>query len=136
MPSEIILQDKTYSCELSHLGNSAIQFDMYQNNHMVRRTGFIQFIWCMPLQEQLRTFLLVALHKKLSATEAEKSPFHEFPQMDTFLADATPSDEFCIIEPDQIVSHVIAYKHPHGTFMIQHEILVVCTALARRCRPM
>ncbi|KAF8068046.1 hypothetical protein FPV67DRAFT_1669907 [Lyophyllum atratum] len=125
-------QECTFSCERSHKGNSAIQF--YNPLTQTHDTGFIQTIWGLPLEGSMRNFMVVRPHRPLSALEEGQAPFSQYSGFMTRIVDALPSDDLVIIEPTHIITHVMTFRRPAGTYGIGKETMVVCWALNRRRR--
>ncbi|KAF9043561.1 hypothetical protein BDZ89DRAFT_943643 [Hymenopellis radicata] len=128
-PPQFILDKRTYSCQISHIGNSAIQF--YSPQTQSTYTGFIHTIWQIPLEDVMRTFILVNCHRLLSSAEAERAPYIHNPRLMSSLVDSTPSNQSFVIEPKHIITHLTTFKRPAGTYGINRETMVVCWALNR-----
>ncbi|KAJ7122646.1 hypothetical protein C8R43DRAFT_1148250, partial [Mycena crocata] len=132
MPSEFKLDDgHTFSCKISHEGNSGIEFKSPENpaTHL---TGYIDEIWQIPLQGRIQTFLVVETHLAIPQWVTVGTPFRTRPRFATKIVDADPSNQFCIIEPHHILTHLTIYKRPKGTYGIDHRnILVLSWALNR-----
>ncbi|KAJ7640603.1 hypothetical protein B0H17DRAFT_1148938 [Mycena rosella] len=131
-PPEFKLDGRTFSCRKSHPGNSAIQFKRPGDNLIV--TGFIEVIWEIPLQEQMRTFCVVDLHSVPPPFILQQLPFTMRPHLNTAVVDAQPSRTVCIIKPRHILTHLTVYKRPKGTFGIDRDILTICSSLNRGWR--
>ncbi|KAF8219816.1 hypothetical protein L208DRAFT_1337527, partial [Tricholoma matsutake] len=116
----------TFSCERSHKGNSAIQF--YNPLTQVHDTGFIQQIWRLPLEGTMHTFINVCPHQPLSEQQEGQAPYKYYPGFMTCIVDAIPSNTNIIIEPAHIITHVVTFQRPVGTYNIGREVLVVCWA--------
>lgn len=117
----------TFSDQLQHEGNSAIQF----RKQGADRTGFIQYIWVLPLEQQLHTFILVRPHSPLPDHEFRHTPYAHYTLLRTQIYDAAPSPSLLVLEPKDIVAHVTTLRRPAGTYRIPHPTLVVCSALNR-----
>jgi hypothetical protein len=129
LPLQVHLHDRTFSCQKSHEGNSAIQFySPYTQEHS---TGFIYVIWQVLLEAVMHTFIVVRLHRPLTALEEGQAPFLYYPGFMTRIVDALPSDNFLIIEPTHIVTHLTTFRRPAGTYGIPKETLIICWALNR-----
>ncbi|KAJ7160858.1 hypothetical protein C8R46DRAFT_904956 [Mycena filopes] len=130
-PSEFKLDGKTFSCKRSHEGNSGIQFKNPVNvNDLL--TGYIETIYQIPLDGRMQTFLLIRKHTVIPQWVAAESPFLSRPRFGTKIVDATPSDDFCIIEPAHILTHLTIHKRPKGTYgILTRKLLVVCWSLNR-----
>lgn len=131
-PSQINLNDHTYSCYSSHIGNSAIQFCDPKTQKI--ETGSIHLILQMLLQGFMRTFLFVHGHGTLTDAEEQLTPYPTHPRFMTKVVDAKFSDTLFIIEPQHIITHLTTLKQPAGTYGISRETLVVCWALNRGCK--
>lgn len=126
--------DRTFSCRSSHLGNSSIHF--YGDANTVDSTrgtfaGCIEGIWEMPVHAQLQVFFLVRLHKDLSPEEDARTPFGDYPLLQSWAVDAEPSATVMMIHISDVISHVAMYERPAGTFNIPRPVIVLCRALDR-----
>lgn len=124
------LGDHTFSCFSTQHNSSGIQFKS-PDNPSVRLTGFIQEIWQLPLQNHMQTFFLIRKHKLLPPALLQQTPFPSLSLFQTTAVDAEPSNQFCIIEPTNILTHLTFYHRPKGTYGINKRILVLCWALNR-----
>ncbi|RDB22345.1 hypothetical protein Hypma_010543 [Hypsizygus marmoreus] len=120
---------RTFSCEQSHKGNSAICF--YNPLTQANDTGSIQKIWRLPLEGLMHTFITVCLHRALSAAEEALAPFKQCPGFLTRIVDAQPSDDVVIIEPTHIICHLTTLSRKEAVYGIERETKVVCWALNR-----
>ncbi|KAJ7182572.1 hypothetical protein C8R43DRAFT_869275 [Mycena crocata] len=131
MPSDFKLDGHTFSCKKSHEGNSGIQFKN-PDDPATLLTGYIDEIWQIPLQGSIQTFLVVEKHLKIPQFVTVNSPFISKPRFATSIVDASPSNDFCIIEPHHILTHLTIFKRPKKTYGIEHRnVLVVCWSLNR-----
>lgn len=121
--------NNTFSTQNSHEGNSAIQF--YNPLTQNQDTGFIHTIWTLPLESVLHTFIVVHCHRELSAVEEGQAPFKHYTGFMARIFDALPSQNFVIIEPTHIITHLTTFRRPAGTYGIQKETVVVSWALNR-----
>ncbi|KAF9016539.1 hypothetical protein BDZ89DRAFT_1216320 [Hymenopellis radicata] len=131
-PSQFKFQGKTYSKEISHEGNSHIQF--YIPGTTNPETGVIEHIWELPLQGLLHTFLFVRQHKALPASLESKTPYYFAPcsLLMSKIVDAAPSSSIFILEPHHIITHLTVYKRPKGTYKgVARDTLAICWALNR-----
>jgi len=119
----------TFSCQHSHIGNSAIQF--YNPLSQMHDTGFIQAIYKIPLEAVMQTFIAVCPHRPLPFIEESKAPFYNHPGYMSRIVDAQPPEDIIIIQPDHIITHLTTYYRPRGTYLIDQETLIVCWALNR-----
>ncbi|KAJ6485977.1 hypothetical protein C8R45DRAFT_829279 [Mycena sanguinolenta] len=124
------MNGQTFSCFKARQNSSGIQFKE-PSNSSVCLTGFIDQIWQIPLDGHLQTFFLVQKHKNLSLADLHKTPFPSFPLFQTTAVDAEKSNQFCIIEPRHILTHLTFYHRKKGTYDIQKRILIICWALNR-----
>jgi len=65
--------DRTFSCQKSHEGNSAIKF--YNPYSQKYDTGFIKLIWRIPLEGAMEIFLVVCPHHWLPFLSEADAPF-------------------------------------------------------------
>lgn len=130
LPTQIVLDKRTYSCGSSHSGNSAIMF--YDPQNVSRRlTGVIETIIQIPLHFTVRTFLIVHLHQDLPAESEALFPFGTYPGLQTKVVETRPSIVSTVIEPRHIITHLTSYKRPPGTYNTTRDTLVICWALNR-----
>ena len=122
----------TYSCNSSHIGNSAIQF--YDRSTEACLTGAIDTILEIPLEGFLRKFILVYPHLDLNSSDASCTPYPRYPRLMTKAVRAVLSQDIIVIEPQHIITHLTTYRRPAGTYGIQQEILVICWAMNRGLR--
>lgn len=128
-PLRLKRDGRTFSCERSHKGNSAIQY--YNPLAQAHDTGSIQAIWRLPLDGLLHTFIVVRPHQALSTHEEAQAPFIHYPGFMSRIVDMVSSAKLAIIEPNHIITHLTTFKRPAGTYGIGRDTLVVCWALNR-----
>jgi hypothetical protein len=131
LPLQMHRGDRTFSCQKSHEGNSAIQF--YNPYSREYDTGFIEIIWRIPLEDALETFLVVRPHRRLPFLSEAEAPFQQYPGFLTKIVDAAPlgDDALQIIEPTHIITHLTTFRRPERTYSIPQKTLVICWALNR-----
>lgn len=130
MPTSIVSEGKTYSCQSSHLGNSAIHF-YDSHDHSKQHTGFIETICQLPIHKILRTFLLIWLHQNLPPALAQLSPYNMLPGLKSRVVEKSPHETVIVIEPHHIITQLTLLQMPAGTFGIPREIFIICWALNR-----
>ena len=115
----------------SHAFNSRIQF--YDRQIKAYRTGVINSIFEIPLQWNLRKFILVQPDQDLPEVEVRGTPHDPMlhPDFKTKLVEVEPSEDILVVEPEHIITHLSALKINGEIFGIRREICVVCTALNR-----
>ncbi|KAJ7463017.1 hypothetical protein FB451DRAFT_1495184 [Mycena latifolia] len=118
---------RTYSCSSSHGANSLIQFyepgtDPKQNQ---TSTGVITAILQIPLDNILRTFVVVHKHRLLPTQF-----FADHPELMTAVVHSEPEADGIVIEPRQVITHLTAWKRPAGVYHTK-AVLTVCWALNR-----
>ncbi|KDR65037.1 hypothetical protein GALMADRAFT_82353, partial [Galerina marginata CBS 339.88] len=128
-PRQTVWNNHTFSCQKSHKGNSAIYF--FDPTTQSRRTGFIEMIWELPLDNILRIFVVVRAHQILPPDIEAKAPFLHYSGFQTRILYSQPSNELIIIEPIHIITHLTTLERPTGTYGINCPTLVVCWALDR-----
>jgi hypothetical protein len=131
MPSQIVIQDRTYSCSVSHLGNSAIMFYNPVGDTTIKHTGIIDTICQLPLHGFLQTFFIVHLHQNLPPNLETILPYQKYPGLNSKLVESIPGDISLVIEPHHIITHLVMYKRPSGTYNIPRETLALCWSLDR-----
>ncbi|KAK7013213.1 hypothetical protein R3P38DRAFT_2546681 [Favolaschia claudopus] len=122
--------DHTFSRIKSRKKNSRIQFKDPEDS-TTRCTGYIREIWQIPVHNYLQTFFLVEKYKPLALGAIQKTPYHSLNLFQATAVSTDPSNNFCIIEPHHILTHLTSYYRPKGTFGILKAILVICWALNR-----
>lgn len=127
---QVLLEDRPYSCQRSHAGNSNIQFVHPTTQNTA--TGYIESIWTTLIGSSLRTFFAVRPHLGLPPEEEERAPFKGWDsRYATRIVDVRPSNERIIIEHYHIKTHLTTYRRPAGTYGILRPTLVVCWGLNR-----
>jgi hypothetical protein len=114
----------TYSCFSSHQGNSLIQF--YHPETKETLTGVIDAILKIPLDNMLRTFVLVRKHQALAIP-----PYSNHPELMSSVVYVDPQPGRMVIEPKHIITHLTAWKRGSETYNTQKPVMVVCWALNR-----
>ena len=128
-PNQFHHNNHTFSCQHSHIGNSAIQFyDPLSQSH---DTGFIQTIYQLPLEASMQTFIVVSPHQPLPFSEESKAPFHNHSGYMSRIVDVQPSEKTILLRLDHIITHLTTYQRPKGTYHIDWDTLIVCWALNR-----
>ncbi|VDB99907.1 unnamed protein product [Peniophora sp. CBMAI 1063] len=128
-PRTLVINRRTYSDMVQHRGNSAVQYRDPTSN--VRHSGFIQAIRVIPLEHQLRTFVLVSPHAPLPEHEFLRTPYAHYKLLRTTIFDAAPSPTLIVLEPKDIIAHVTTLLRPMGTYGVPRQTLVVCSSLDR-----
>jgi len=128
-PHQFHHNNHTFSCQHSHVGNSAIQF--YNPLSQSHDTGFIQTIYQLPIEASIQTFIAVSPHQSLPFSEESKALFHNHSGYMSRIVDVQPSKNIILIQPDHIITHLTTYQRPKGTYHIDQDTLVVCWALNR-----
>lgn len=96
----------------------------------LQHEGRIEDIWKLPLNDCIRTFLLVRKFKDLDFHEVQMTPYHLNPQLLTRVYDTLPSDNVFLIEPRHIITHLTTWTRPR--FLgINHSVIIVNWALNR-----
>ncbi|KAJ6481128.1 hypothetical protein C8R45DRAFT_776350, partial [Mycena sanguinolenta] len=119
---------RSYSCYSSHQGGSLIRFYMPHNNRtqMETFTGVIDQILQFPLDNMLRTFILV---KKFHSLDVE--PFTSHPELMAAVVYTEPETDSIVIKPRHIISHLSAWKRPADIYDTDEAVMVICWALNR-----
>jgi hypothetical protein len=119
---------RTYRCTSSHTPNSLIQF--YEPgpdpNQKHTSTGVITAIFQIPLDNILRTFIVVHRHQPLFIQFYE-----DHPELMTQVVDSDPEPNGIVIEPHHIITHFSAWKRPTDIYHTKKPVLKVCWALNR-----
>lgn len=128
-PTHFAIKDRTFSTQVAHQGNSAIQYENRQTSTL--DTGNIQTILQMPLDGSMHTFIIVQPHQPLSPEEERLAPFAEHPHLMTRIYNTHSTLPLIIIEPRNVITHLTTYERPSGTYGIHHNTVVVCWSLNR-----
>lgn len=127
LPTTKFTGDRVFSCRENHVGNSAIRYRNSVTNRL--DTGFIEEIWELPLDGQLRTFFIVQPNRTLEDEDEKLAPFHEFhDKYAVRIYDATQTDTKIIIESHHIQTHCATLERPPGTYGIACPTLIVSWA--------
>ncbi|KAH7104435.1 hypothetical protein BKA62DRAFT_767507 [Auriculariales sp. MPI-PUGE-AT-0066] len=111
---------RQFSVRKMHEGNSLVRFRHRQGmGH-----GFIQEIWHLELQATGRTFIII---EPLEAVAENQDPFTGFPGFECRLAYDRDTQERYVIEPQQLIYHLVARRRPTGTFGIEKKTLIMCS---------
>ncbi|KAK7058235.1 hypothetical protein R3P38DRAFT_2496785 [Favolaschia claudopus] len=128
-PLQFDLEGRTYSCSSSHAGNSLIEF--YNQQTQSRFMGYIHTILEIPLDGFTKTFILVHAHQDISN---HRTPYVNYPRMMCKVVEIQATANTIILETQHIITHLVTWKRPAGTYGIDRETLAVCTALNRGLR--
>jgi hypothetical protein len=122
------VEKRTYSCSSSHEGNSLIQFYQPGTNRSQNETftGVIDAILKIPLDNALRTFILVRKHSPLAI-----QPHSDHPELMTAVVYAEPQLGQIVIEPHHIITHLTAWKRSPDIYHTTKPVMVICWALNR-----
>lgn len=118
-----------YSCLESHKANSAIQF--WNESRDTKLTGNITLIYRALIQNQYRLFLFVNLHQASAGTEENLTPFKTRSRFQTKVVAAAQSDELRVVSVEQIITHIVVYPWPPGTYGIPRATKVICWSIDR-----
>jgi hypothetical protein len=135
-PHQFTLDNRTYSIQESHVGNSHIQFYIPEAVGGATDTGYIEVIWQLPLEGASQIFILVRRHQPLSPVQLQKTPYAYQPGSDlqTKVVKVENSKDVYIIEQRHIICHLAVYTNPRRTFGLIGETMTVCWGLNRRRR--
>ena len=74
--------------------------------------------------------MLVERHQPLPASEESKAPFFSYSeQLRTRLVATAGAQEFDIIRPQDIISHLVTWRRVAGTYGIGAETILLCWGL-------
>jgi len=79
----------------------------------------------------MHSFIVVCPHRPLSTVEEEQAPFCHYPGFLTRVVDVLPSDDLVIIELTHIITHLTTFQRQAGTYGVDRDALVICSALNR-----
>ncbi|KAJ6569909.1 hypothetical protein B0H10DRAFT_1788833, partial [Mycena sp. CBHHK59/15] len=117
---------RTYSCFSSHTSNSLIQFYEPGTNPKQTSTGVIMAILQIPLDNVLRTFVVVRRHRPLPIQF-----YADHPELKTAVVDSEPEADGIVIEPHHVITHLTTWKRPATIYQTDKPVLRVCWALNR-----
>ncbi|KAJ7099096.1 hypothetical protein C8R44DRAFT_642361 [Mycena epipterygia] len=122
------LDKRTYSCACSHAASSLIQFykpgtDPTQNQ---TSTGVITVIYQIPLDNILRTFIVVRKHQPLPIQF-----YADHPELMTTVVHWDPEANGMVIEPHHVITHLTVWKRPADLYNTDKPVVKVCWALNR-----
>jgi hypothetical protein len=120
------LDKRTYSCFSSHASNSLIQFYEPGTNPKQTSTGVIMVILQIPLDNVLRTFVVVRRHRHLPIQF-----YADHPELETAVVHHQPEADGIVIEPRHVITHLSAWKRPAAIYQTDEPVLRVCWALNR-----
>jgi hypothetical protein len=122
------VEKRMYSCYSSHQGNSLIQFYTpgTGRNQNETFTGVIDAILKIPLDNALRTFILVRKHQPLSIPI-----YAAHPELMATVVYVEPQPGQVVIEPKNLSTHLTAWKRGSETYNTDKPVMVVCWALNR-----
>ena len=126
-PLEYTSGRHTYSCSSSHFGNSSIEF--YDQFTQTKHTGVIVKILQLPLEHILQTFFFVQEHLDLPHAEQQKTPYINHPRFLSKVVHAGGSNQFYLVEPKNVITHLTTLTCPIGTFDIPFETWIICWGL-------
>jgi hypothetical protein len=119
------VEKRTYSCNSSHAANSLIQF--YEPGtdpkNIPSSTGVITAILQIPLDNILRTFVVVHRHKPQPVQF-----FVDHPELKTAVMHCEPEADRIVIEPSYVITHLTTWKRPANIYC-NDAVLIVCWAL-------
>lgn len=122
------VEKRTYRCSASHAANTLIQFydpGTYPKEKQTS-TGVITSIFQIPLDNTLRTFVVVHRHRPLPIQF-----FADHPELMTAIVDSDPEADGIVIEPHQVITHLTTWKRPADIYHTKKPVLTVCWALNR-----
>ena len=134
-PCQVVFEDRTYSCNNSHVGNSHIQSYIPTHGDTIE-TGYIEEIWELPLEGLWQTFFFVRQHHSLSPAQRRKTPYAVGPcsRLQSKAVSCELSNTVYILEPQHIICHLATYMIPVGTYGLKKEIMVINWSLNPKCR--
>ncbi|KAJ7189278.1 hypothetical protein C8R46DRAFT_1244969, partial [Mycena filopes] len=112
----------------SHRGNSLIQFYHPETARSDNETftGVIDAILKIPLDNKLRTFLIVRKHRALVIP-----PYSNHPELMSSVVYADPEPGQMVIEPKHVITHLTAWTRGPEIYNTEKPVMVVCWALNR-----
>lgn len=120
----------TFSRQQSHLGNSRIQF-RDPNNNDLRQVGYIEDIYQTVLEDQMETFFLVRIYDELREQDLGKTPWHTFSGLGAHAVRRKRSKKVVAIQKEHIITHLVGYTRPAGTYGVREDFIVLTDALDR-----
>jgi hypothetical protein len=120
------LDSRTYSCFSSHAAGSLIQFYEPGTEPKQTATGVITVILQIPLDDILRTFVVVRKHRPLPIQF-----YTDHPELMTAVVDLEPERDAMVIEPRHVITHLTTWERPADIYNTKKPVLKVCWALNR-----
>ncbi|KAJ6469929.1 hypothetical protein C8R45DRAFT_1078572 [Mycena sanguinolenta] len=111
---------RTYSCSSSHSATSLIQFyetgmDMEQKR---TSTGVITAILQIPLDNILRTFVVVHRHRPVPIQF-----YTDHPELKAAIVELEPQADGIVIEPRHVITHLSTWKRPADIYHTKKPVL-------------
>jgi hypothetical protein len=134
-PRQVVFEDRTYSRNNSHVGNSHIQFYIPTRGDTIE-TGYIEEIWELPLEGLWQTFFFVRQHRPLSPAQQRKTPYTVEPcsRLQSKAVSCELSNTVYILEPQHIICHLTTYTIPVGTYGLKKDVMLINWSLNRKRR--
>lgn len=109
---------RRFSTRRSHEGNSLVAF---RRAFGIQVRGFIETMWILNIDGAQRTFLLV---QPLEPVPESLDPYARFQGFGCRVAYDDAMSSRIVLEPESLISHLVALRRPAGTFGIPRSIIV------------
>ncbi|KAJ6568317.1 hypothetical protein DFH09DRAFT_1033703 [Mycena vulgaris] len=120
------LDKRTYSVSTSHGPQSLIQFAEPGSNPRQTSTGVITAVFQIPLDNILRTFVVVHRHQPLP-----NQFYADHPELMTAVVDSRLEAAGIVIEAHQVIVHLAAWERPAEIYDMNRPVSAVCWGLNR-----
>jgi len=132
-PCQVVIEDRTYSHNNSHVGNSHIQFYIPTLGPAIK-TGYIEEIWELPLESGKHFSLFVNIVHSLQLQKETPYTVEPCSRLQSKAVSCELSNTVYILEPQHIICHLATYTIPVGTYGLKKEIMVINWSLNHKCR--
>ncbi|KZV93892.1 hypothetical protein EXIGLDRAFT_786996 [Exidia glandulosa HHB12029] len=109
---------RQFSTRRSHEGNSLV---VVRRPLGIQLRGFIQDVCCIDFDGTMRTFLIL---EPLEPVPNALNPYQRFTGLACQVAYDRPMAARVVVEPSQLISHLVALRCPGGTFNIPEPIII------------
>ena len=125
-PHQVVSEDRTYSCNNSHAGNSHIQFYIPTHGDTIE-TGYIEEIWELPFEGLWQTFFFVCQHCPLSPAQQKKTPYTVEPcsRLQSKAISCELSNTVYILELQHIICHLATYTIAVSTYGLREDVMLI-----------
>jgi hypothetical protein len=117
---------RTYSCSSSHAAAAFVRFYEPGTEPKQTATGVITVVLQIPLDDTLRTFVVVRKHRPLPIQF-----YTDHPELMTAVVDLEPERDGMVIEPRHVITHLTTWERSADIYKTKKPVLKVCWAMNR-----